>query len=202
MRIGKTFTFIKSAPNYGEFRDIPLPHLVFAGRSNVGKSSLINKLSGRKQLAKVSGTPGKTRLLNLFNVDDQFLLVDLPGYGYAKVSKQMKTDWHKMIDKYLMEAADRILLIFLVDSRHEPQKKDLELFDYVHKLNLRFLVASTKIDKLSKNQLAKNLSILKNTYTAFDHNRFFPVSSRTGDGVDLLVGQILSELKSLQGVQE
>jgi len=107
-----------------------------------------------------------------------------------------------MIDKYLMEAADRILLVFLVDSRHEPQKKDLELFDYVHKLNLRFLVASTKIDKLSKNQLAKNLSILKNTYTAFDHNRFFPVSSRTGDGVDLLVAQILSELKSLQGVQE
>lgn len=202
MRIGQTFTFIKSAPNYGEFKDIPLSHLVFAGRSNVGKSSLINKLSGRKQLAKVSGTPGKTRLLNLFNVDDAFLLVDLPGYGYAKVSKQMKTDWHKMIDKYLMEAAERILLVFLVDSRHEPQKKDLELFDYIHKLNLRFLVASTKIDKLSKNQLAKNLAILKNTYTAFDHHRFFPVSSRTGDGVDPLVIQILSELKSIQGVQK
>ncbi|NOY22177.1 MAG: YihA family ribosome biogenesis GTP-binding protein [Acidobacteria bacterium] len=202
MRIGQTFTFIKSAPNYGEFKDIPMSHLVFAGRSNVGKSSLINKLCGRKQLAKVSGTPGKTRLLNLFNVDDDFLLVDLPGYGYAKVSKQMKNDWHKMIDRYLMEASTRILLIFLVDSRHEPQKKDLELFDYIQKLNLQFLVASTKIDKLSKNQLAKNLSILKNTYTASDHNRFFPVSSRTGDGVDPLVTRILSELKSIQGVQK
>ncbi|NOZ12901.1 MAG: YihA family ribosome biogenesis GTP-binding protein [Acidobacteria bacterium] len=199
MHIGKNITFIKSAPNYGEFRDIPLPHLVFAGRSNVGKSSLINKIAGRKQLAKVSGTPGKTRLLNLFNVDDSFLLVDLPGYGYAKVSKQMKTDWHKMIDRYLMEAADRILLVFLVDSRHEPQKKDLELFDYIHQLGLRFLIASTKIDKLSKNQLAKNLAILKNTYTPSDHNRFFPVSSRTGDGIGPLVEQILNEIKSIQG---
>ncbi len=199
MQIGNTITFIKSAPNYGEFKDILMPHLVFAGRSNVGKSSLINKLSGRKQLAKVSGTPGKTRLLNLFNVDDSFLLVDLPGYGYAKVSKQMKNDWHKMIDRYLMEASERILLIFLLDSRHEPQKKDLELFDYIRQLNLRFLVASTKIDKLSKNQLAKNLTILKNTYTALNHNRFFPVSSRTGDGVDPLIAQILTEIKSIQG---
>ncbi|RLE18271.1 MAG: YihA family ribosome biogenesis GTP-binding protein [Acidobacteria bacterium] len=197
MQIGQTITFIKSAPNYGEFKDIQTPHLVFAGRSNVGKSSLINKLCGRKQLAKVSGTPGKTRLLNLFNVDNNFLLVDLPGYGYAKVSKTMKTDWNKAIDRYLMEAADRILLIFLIDSRHEPQKKDLELLDYIHHLKLRFLVASTKIDKLSKNQLAKNLAILKNTYTASDYNRFFPVSSRTGVGVDPLVTTILNEIKSI-----
>ena len=198
MRLGKKITFITSAPSYREIKDIPLPHLAFAGRSNVGKSSLINKLSDIGQLAKVSGTPGKTRLLNIFNVDDVFLLVDLPGYGYAKVSKKMQADWQKTIEDYLTQARDRILLIFLIDSRHDPQKKDIQLYEFLVRIGIDFVVVPTKIDKLSKNNLAKNLLILKNRYTVAE-NRFFPVSSKTGAGISQLIEQIHFEIQSTQG---
>ena len=197
-RIGHNVTFIKSATAHREFNTLNLPHLAFAGRSNVGKSSLINRLTDIRGLAKVSGTPGKTRLLNLFNVDDRFLLVDLPGYGYARVSKSMKEDWGRMIEQYLLEARLHMLLIFLVDSRHEPQKKDLELYRFLEDAQINYVICATKIDKLKKNQLAKNLSVLNNMYTV-GHNRFFPVSSKTGEGLDRLIKHVQQQLQSIQG---
>ncbi len=180
--LGKSFKFIKSATGIRDFPPIELPHLAFAGRSNVGKSSLINKLANTKKLAKVSQTPGKTRLLNLFNVDDRFMLVDLPGYGYAKVSKAMQKEWKKMIEEYLLTARDYMILVFLIDSRHAPQKKDRELYEFLMYNDIEFIIAATKIDKLSKNQLAKNLSVLKREFKVPDY-RFFPVSAKTGDGI-------------------
>lgn len=180
--LGKNFKFIKSATGIRDFPPIELPHLAFAGRSNVGKSSLINKLANTRKLAKVSQTPGKTRLLNVFNVDDRFLLVDLPGYGYAKVSKAMQKEWKKMIEEYLLTTRDFMILVFLIDSRHGPQKKDKELYDFLMYNDIEFIIAATKIDKLSKNQLAKNLSVLKREFKVPDY-RFFPVSAKTGQGV-------------------
>ncbi len=180
--IGKKFTFIKSATGIRDFPQIELPHLAFAGRSNVGKSSLINKLANTKKLAKVSQTPGKTRLLNIFNVDDRFLLVDLPGYGYAKVSKEMQKQWKKMIEEYLIATRDIMILVFLIDSRHEPQKKDRELYEFLVYNDIEFIIAATKTDKLSKNQLKKNLAVLKREFKVPDY-RFYPVSSKTGEGI-------------------
>lgn len=197
-RIGHNIKFITSAPTYRQIPDQPYPHLVFAGRSNVGKSSLINRLANIKGLAKVSGTPGKTRLLNIFDVEGRFLLVDLPGYGYARVSKTMKRDWGKVIEEYLIHMRERIVLIFLVDSRHMPQKRDEELHAFLLDRGIRFIIVPTKIDKLSKNQLAKQLTILNNRYTV-GNNLFFPVSAKTGEGIDHLINQIQNELQSIQG---
>ncbi len=197
-RIGHNIKFVTSAPTFRQIPEHPYAHLAFAGRSNVGKSSLINRLANIKGLAKVSGTPGKTRLLNVFDVDSQFLLVDLPGYGYAKVSKSMKRDWGRVIEEYLMQMRERILLIFLVDSRHLPQKRDEELHEFLMEHRIRFITVPTKIDKLSKNQLAKQLTILNNRYTV-GNNPFFPVSAKTGEGIDHLINQIQQELQSIQG---
>ena len=201
IRIGNQVTFIKSATAYRDFSDINLPHLAFAGRSNVGKSSLINRLTDIRGLAKVSGTPGKTRLLNLFNVDDRFLLVDLPGYGYARVSKEMQSDWGRMIEQYLKESRERMLLVFLVDSRHEPQKKDIQLYQFLEESRINYVICATKIDKMKKNQLAKNLSVLNNMYTV-GRDRFFPVSSKTGEGLDRLIKHVQQQLQSIQGAHE
>jgi GTP-binding protein len=186
MKLGNTVEFIKSAPSYSDFLEKDLMQLAFAGRSNVGKSSLINKMMNMKHLAKVSQTPGKTKLLNIFKVDNSFLLVDLPGYGYAKVSKSMKKDWHEKINEYLIQARDRMLLVFLIDSRHSPQKKDLELYSFLMDNEIDFIIVATKIDKLSKNQLVKNLNILKKTFVT-DNRLFFPVSSKTGAGISNLI---------------
>ncbi len=183
--IGKRFKFVKSAVGVRDFPPSDLPHLAFAGRSNVGKSSLINKLANTRKLAKVSQTPGKTRLLNIFNVDDRFLLVDLPGYGFAKVKKEVQMQWKRMIEDYLIATRDRMILVFLIDSRHEPQKKDRELYQFLLYNDIEFVIAATKIDKLSKNQLRTNIALLKKEFKIPDY-RFFAVSSKTGEGIGSL----------------
>jgi len=193
MKLGNKVEFIKSAPSYQDFPEKQLPQLAFAGRSNVGKSSIINKMMNMKHLAKVSQTPGKTRLLNIFKVDEFFLLVDLPGYGYAKVSKSMKKDWHEKINEYLVKAKEHMILIFLIDSRHSPQKKDLELFSFLMDNEIDYIIVATKIDKLSKNQLKKNLNLLEQTFVT-DNRPFFPISSKTGAGISNLIEFIHSHI--------
>lgn len=139
-----------------------LPEYAFFGRSNVGKSSLINMITGVKNLAKTSATPGKTQLLNYYSVDgDTWYLVDLPGYGYAKVSKKARRDWEKIIREYLIQRESLLYTFILVDSRHEPQKSDLELISWMGEKGLPFCLVFTKVDKISRNAVRHNLEVYK-----------------------------------------
>jgi GTP-binding protein len=134
------------------------PEYAFIGRSNVGKSSLINMLTGRKQLAKISGKPGKTRLINHFLINDQWFLVDLPGYGYAKVSKQERNIWKGFIKDYILKRENLMNLFVLVDSRHKPQNNDLEFMQHLGENGIPFVIIFTKSDKLTKKQLKENIA--------------------------------------------
>lgn len=137
------------------------PEYAFIGRSNVGKSSLINMLTDRKSLAKTSGTPGKTQLINHFVINDEWYLVDLPGYGYAKTSKSNRSKWEKFISEYLTQRATLINIFVLLDSRLEPQKIDIEFMTWCAEEQLPFSMVFTKIDKLSSSALQKNLAAYK-----------------------------------------
>jgi GTP-binding protein len=138
-----------------------IPEYAFIGRSNVGKSSLINMLTSRKSLAKTSGKPGKTQLINHFKINDNWFLVDLPGYGYAKVSKKDRSIFAKFIYDYLEKRENLICTFVLVDSRHEPQKIDLLFMEWLGQKGIPFVIVFTKMDKLSSSQLNKNLSKYK-----------------------------------------
>ncbi|MDG1145634.1 MAG: ribosome biogenesis GTP-binding protein YihA/YsxC [Flavobacteriales bacterium] len=138
-----------------------IPEYAFIGRSNVGKSSLINMLTSRKSLAKTSGKPGKTQLINHFKINDNWFLVDLPGYGYAKVSKKDRSIFAKFIYEYLEKRENLICTFVLVDSRHEPQKIDLLFMEWLGQKGIPFVIVFTKMDKLSSSQLNKNLSKYK-----------------------------------------
>ena len=137
------------------------PEYAFIGRSNVGKSSLINMLVDRKDLAKTSGKPGKTQLINHFGINDTWYLVDLPGYGYAKVSKEKRDIFQAYISEYILERKNLLCLMVLIDSRLEPQKIDLEFMDWCGEKNVPFVMVFTKIDKLSKKKIADNIAHYK-----------------------------------------
>jgi len=138
-----------------------IPEYAFIGRSNVGKSSLINMLTGRKSLAKTSGKPGKTQLINHFKINDNWFLVDLPGYGYAKVSKKNRSIFAKFIYEYLEKRENLICTFVLVDSRHEPQKIDMLFMEWLGQNQIPFVIIFTKMDKLSSSQLNKNITKYK-----------------------------------------
>ena len=138
-----------------------IPEYAFIGRSNVGKSSLINMLTGRKSLAKTSGKPGKTQLINHFKINDNWFLVDLPGYGYAKVSKKNRSIFAKFIYEYLEKRENLICTFVLVDSRHEPQKTDMLFMEWLGQNQIPFVIVFTKMDKLSSSQLNKNITKYK-----------------------------------------
>lgn len=194
MKISKA-EFLTSAAKKGQYPPTDLPEIAFAGRSNVGKSSLLNLLTGRKNLAKVSATPGKTRLINFFNINDSFRIVDLPGYGYAKVSKGMSEDWGKMMEDYLESRPNLVCVIQLVDSRHEPTAQDCQMYDYLRYYGLAGVVIATKADKLSKNELNKNLQIIKRSLELDKTDIVIPASSLNKTGVDQILGTIDMLLK-------
>lgn len=150
--------------SYTTYKDCPepnIPEYAFVGRSNVGKSSLINMLMDKKNLAKTSQSPGKTQLLNAFHINQEWYLMDLPGYGYAKVSKSMRKDFNKLIKDYA-EFRENLMCIFvLLDSRHEPQKNDLEFMRWLGEKGIPFIMVFTKADKLSSSQMNKNLNNYK-----------------------------------------
>ena len=139
----------------------PLPEYAFIGRSNVGKSSLINMLVERKKLAKTSSTPGKTRLINHFKINGQWFLADLPGYGYAKVSKKEKETFGKMIERYGKERSNLVCFFVLIDARLPPQQIDLDFIDWLGNNNLPFVIVLTKVDKINQTGTSKNLGLLK-----------------------------------------
>ena len=148
---------VKKCPSTG------LPEYAFIGRSNVGKSSLINMLTGRKKLAKTSSTPGKTQLINHFLIDEQWYLVDLPGYGYAKVSKKERSKWEKFIQDYLLNRENLVCVFVLLDSRIEAQKIDLEFMEWCGEKGVPFAMVFTKTDKLPSHKLNKNLKAYQQT---------------------------------------
>ena len=154
-----------------------MPEVAFAGRSNVGKSSLLNLLTGRKKLAKISGTPGKTRTINFYEINDEFRIVDLPGYGYAKVSKSESDKWGAMMDEYMQTREGLLRVIQLVDIRHEPTALDKQMYDYLKYYELSGTIVATKADKISRNQLQKNISVIRKGLDADKSDVIIPVSA-------------------------
>ncbi|HAV01996.1 ribosome biogenesis GTP-binding protein YihA/YsxC [Chryseobacterium salipaludis] len=157
----KTATFVKSSSRWQECPEAVLPEYAFIGRSNVGKSSLINAMLNHKDLAKTSGTPGKTQLINHFLVNDEWYLTDLPGYGYARVSKSIRRDFEKLITNYILNRKNLVNLFILVDARHAPQKIDLEFIEWVGEHGIPFSLVFTKADKLKPMELQKNVEHYK-----------------------------------------
>lgn len=153
----KSAEFIASYPNYKDCPKDKLPEYAFVGRSNVGKSSLINMLMERKKLAKTSQSPGKTQLINHFIVNDNWYLVDLPGYGYAKVSKSIRKDFSKLINEYALHRENLMCVFVLLDARHAPQKNDLGFMRWLGENQVPFVMVFTKADKLSSSAVNKNI---------------------------------------------
>ncbi len=158
----KNVTFVKSSQKWQDCPEANLPEYAFIGRSNVGKSSLINAMMNHKDLAKTSQTPGKTQLINHFIVNDDWYLTDLPGYGYAKVSKSIRKDFEKLITNYILNRENLVTLFILVDSRHEPQKIDQEFIQWCGESNIPFSIVFTKADKMKPNALEKNIENYRN----------------------------------------
>lgn len=179
--------FIKSAFNRDHWIDDRRPEIAFLGRSNVGKSSLINSLLQRKGLARTSNTPGRTQSINYFLINDAFYFVDLPGYGYAKVSKSMRSDWGTMAEEYLSEREQLVLCVQLIDSRHEPTRLDLQLNEWLNFNGKPHIAVATKSDKLTANQLTKQLKLIR---MALKFSEVIPYSAETGKGRDDVWGQL------------
>ena len=156
------FSFVKSASKPNEFIVDELPQVAIVGRSNVGKSSLINMLANNKKMAKTSSTPGRTRLVNYFNINNEVYLVDLPGYGFAQASKEIKKEWDRVLDDYFNNTHNLKLVLLLIDSRHLPSELDVMMLNYLVQLNIPYQIVLTKTDKLSRSQLNKNIMEISN----------------------------------------
>lgn len=179
----KSVTSLSGLPKDGK------PQIAVCGRSNVGKSSLINALFNRKGLAKVSATPGKTRMLNFFLVDEKYYLVDLPGFGFAKVSKEEQEKWSAFINQYFLSGSPIALVLHLVDSRHEPGNLDLSFDEYIQSAGLISIKVLTKSDKLKQSEKSKNTAIIKKAFAGNGEHTFLMTSSESKDG--------LKELRSI-----
>lgn len=172
----------KTAVNPSGYPDTGFPEVAFAGRSNVGKSSLINSLVNRKSLVRTSSTPGKTRTINFFNINDSIYLVDLPGYGYAKVSKEEKAKWGPIIETYLNGREELALVILLVDIRHEPTGDDKIMFDWMKATGSKMVVVATKSDKLTRNHANKALVEIRKSLGMTSEDILLSFSSETKQG--------------------
>lgn len=181
----KSAEFICSAAKPNQYPPEGTFEIAFAGRSNVGKSSLINLLFNRKKLAKVSATPGKTRTINFFNINNgEFRIVDLPGYGFAKVSKAEAESWGPMMETYLSNRKGLLKVVQLVDSRHAPSAQDKQMYEFLKYYGLDGIVVATKADKLSRNELNKNLNMIKKELELSKTDYLIPVSALAKTGVE------------------
>lgn len=171
-----------SAVSPAQYPKKDIPEFAFAGRSNVGKSSLINKMLNRKSLARVSASPGKTATINFYNIDDCIFLVDLPGYGYASRSKAEIKKWGEMIETYLNGRQQLYQVFLLVDSRHKPTKDDKIMLDWIRACQESVVVIATKTDKLSKKQLEENLDMIYDELSLTDDDILVPFSTKSDEG--------------------
>ena len=174
--------FIKSAREPSQYPKSLLPEVAFAGRSNVGKSSLINTLVNRKRFARTSTTPGRTQLINFFMINNRVCFVDLPGYGYARVPLSVKRDWGPMVEKYLRERENLRLVILILDVRRDPSEGDLSLLEWLYFYRINVLIILTKIDKLSRNQIKIRQQCIKKILELPLDSDLILFSARTGEG--------------------
>ncbi len=189
-----------------DLRTLPksvLPEFVFVGRSNVGKSSMVNKLCNRKCLAKIGSVPGKTRQLNYFLINEEFYLVDLPGYGYAKVPEQIRAGWRKLVEQYVSDRQNVSMVFVLIDSRHEPTYLDELMVTWLEYYEIPYAIVLTKSDKISKNKMDKQIyrcaKIVNNEELCVD---FIPFSIVTGEGRNEMLGLISKALKNPRAKSE
>ncbi len=189
----KECRFLKSAVSQNQYPDSNLPEIAFSGRSNVGKSSLINSLLNRKKLVKISSIPGKTRLINFFLVNEKLMMVDLPGYSYASVSKSEKQAWGKMIEGYLKNRENLKNVILLVDIRHKPTADDKLMYDFIKYYRKSVIIIATKSDKIAKSSVNGNLNIIKQTLGIDSNDIVMPYSSKTHAGREELWKVLLGE---------
>ncbi len=183
-----------SAGTYKQLPASTMPELVFSGRSNVGKSSLINKVLNRKNLARVSSQPGKTITINFYKADDA-RLVDLPGYGYAKHSFDERNRWGQMIEEYFQSDRDIRLVLQLVDMRHKPTEDDLQMLDFLSATEMPFIVVLTKCDKLNKTEFQQCLDMHREICSEFQPLDIIPFSATKGDGVDAVRAWLMKGVK-------
>ncbi len=171
--------------------EITLPEIAFAGRSNVGKSSLLNRLVRRKAIARVSRTPGRTREINFFEVNGRFVLADLPGYGYARISRERRAEWRPLIEAYLRRSPNLRGVVLLIDARRDPTDDDLQMLDFLSEVGAPTIVAITKVDKLGTSARAARIRLLT-AALGLDDDQVIPFSAHTGLGRDELAAAIVS----------
>ncbi len=178
------------------FPDNTLPEIAFAGKSNVGKSSLINAVMNRKSLARISAQPGKTQTVNFYNVNASFYLVDLPGYGYAKVNEKVKAQWGKMIERYLHQSKQLRVVFLLVDIRHAPSANDREMYQWILHYGFRPVIIATKLDKINRSQVAKQVKAVREGLGAEKETTVIPFSAVSKQGreeIYALLDSVLSQ---------
>jgi len=186
--------FIKSATNIKDYPKPDKPEIAIVGRSNVGKSSLLNAIF-KRSIAKVSAKPGKTRLINFFSFNDKIYFVDLPGYGFASVSKAEKEKWQKMIEEYLLNRENLKYVIMLVDSRHPPTSLDKLMKDWLESFGLNYIVVATKADKLNQSEKAKTTKIIREELNLDKDKPVFLTSAKEGTGIKELLSYIFESLE-------
>ncbi|MGM8215522.1 ribosome biogenesis GTP-binding protein YihA/YsxC [Bacillaceae bacterium W0354] len=173
-----------SAVSKKQYPNEQLPEIALAGRSNVGKSSFINKMINRKSLARTSSKPGKTQTLNFYKINDALLFVDVPGYGYAKVSKKEREAWGRMMEEYFQERETLKATVLLIDMRHPPTEDDIIMYDFLKHYEIPVIVVATKMDKVNKTKRQKHLKIIKEDLDLEQDDLLIPFSSETGEGKD------------------
>ena len=190
--------FLTGAVSYKQYPDSAYPELAFAGRSNVGKSSLINSLLNRKKLVKTSQTPGKTQEINFFKINNDFIFTDLPGYGFAKVPQPVRKRWGKMIEDYLLKRETLLAVIFIIDLRRRPSQLDLSLQRWLEAHEVEYLLVGTKVDKLSQSEIKKQKDKLNVAYFDGGEGELLVYSSKSSRGRKELWSKITSRLEEFR----
>lgn len=184
---------VVSAVNRKQYPTEGIPEIALVGRSNVGKSSTINTLLNRRNFARTSQTPGKTRTINFFLINNEFYFVDLPGYGYAKISKSEKEKWGTIMERYLQDREELCAIFLLVDIRHEPTNDDVMMYDWIKHFGYNCVVIATKADKISRGQYQKHMSIIRKKLQLDKDEKIIPISSLKKTGVEDVWNEIINQ---------